>query len=116
MAGKKSKLIVVPNECPFKEEILKEVETYKQQEKDAIKKRFAKPEEDAEMRSETEQLNDLLAHVEKSQAEHEMTNRAEDEEEEYKGDGTSATKENSLKAYFKEFKKVTDLLREEFFW
>jgi len=109
-SDKKKKLIQVPNICPFKEDILKEVEALRKQKEEAKQKlkekwreekrmaRKAKPEQ---QRAE-EGLEGLIENAEKRQKLHETLSVA----------GTSDTTgmphkaDSSVKAYYREFKKV----------
>ncbi|XP_058801452.1 guanine nucleotide-binding protein-like 3 homolog [Phymastichus coffea] len=103
--NKKQKLIQVPNQCPFKEDILKEVEALKKQKEEEKQKR----KEEAKQRKKEEQakagLIGLVADAESKQMEHDAI--------ESTSTATTAGKlekkeENSLKTYYKEFKKVVD--------
>ncbi|XP_076754145.1 nucleostemin 1 [Xylocopa sonorina] len=102
---KKPKLIEVPNQCPFKEDILKEVEVMKKQrEEEKEKLREAAREKKREELAKTG-LQGLVSTAEHKQAEHrEMVVDTVHE----KIKAALAQKENSLKAYYKEFKKVLD--------
>lgn len=104
LKSKKQKLIQVPNICPFKKEVLEEVQEYKQkQEELRLKQREAEKQQRQEaLRSRT--LQSMVAEAERRQDEFDP----ETKEEEKYGNFTSSAKENSLKAYFKEFKKVID--------
>lgn len=116
-SNKLNKLIEVPNTCPFKEEVLKEVAEFKEKEKAARKKSFdfhmgkkkeaeEVEEKDAEMTSDADNLNDLLKSAQSRLAQHEIWGEGQ-------GPSSSDTQfvgrtENSLKAYYKEFRKVVD--------
>ncbi|XP_034946041.1 guanine nucleotide-binding protein-like 3 homolog [Chelonus insularis] len=104
---KKPKLIQVPNQCPFKEDILKEVEALKKQKEEEKQKR--REEAKARKLAEREKiasgdLQSLVSSTENKQQKFEsrtiesiMSNNPE-----------LVKEENSLKAYFKEFKNVVD--------
>ncbi|KAG5670945.1 hypothetical protein PVAND_001174 [Polypedilum vanderplanki] len=103
----KQKLIQIPNVCPFKEKILEEVEADK-----------ARREEEKRERLEKLKLERQEAKKNKHTTLESMVNEANQraeghiEKEEGVNDGSyqnqQRTKENSLKSYFKEFKKVVD--------
>ncbi|XP_054001045.1 guanine nucleotide-binding protein-like 3 homolog [Hylaeus anthracinus] len=102
---KKPKLIQVPNQCPFKEDILKEVEAMKKQhEEEKEKLREAARERKREQLAKSG-LQGLV-----SMAEHKQAERTEMEVDTvHEKIKTAVSKEeNSLKAYYKEFKKVLD--------
>jgi len=99
----KSKLIQIPNICPFKEDILKEVEAAKKlQEEEKLKKRQLLMENRKQ-----ETRKNMIETAAQRDAIHEARNidGNDDTEKEYK---TEQVKENSLKAYFKEFRKVIE--------
>ncbi|KAM7360080.1 nucleostemin 1 [Cochliomyia hominivorax] len=104
--SKKQKLIQIPNICPFKEDILKEVEEAKRRkEEERLKRREA-----FKMEKEQNRLKTLEALVDDAGMRgtvhsimHE--NDTENNEKQYK---ESNSKEQSLKQYFKEFKKVLE--------
>uniref|UniRef100_A0A182NGH3 Guanine nucleotide-binding protein-like 3 homolog n=1 Tax=Anopheles dirus TaxID=7168 RepID=A0A182NGH3_9DIPT len=104
LKSKKQKLIQVPNICPFKKEVIEEVEQYKQiQEGLRLKQRAQqKAQRQEELRSKT--LQSMVADAEKRT---DQFTPETGEAEEY-AHVTGGVKENSLKAYFKEFKKVVD--------
>jgi nuclear GTP-binding protein len=95
----------VPNECPFKEDILKEVEALKKQKEEEKRKRKEARQEQKRQQLANGGLEGLV-------------NDAKNKQSAYKPmevdpieDGTkkAATKEeSSLRAYYKEFKKVVD--------
>ncbi|XP_012221654.1 guanine nucleotide-binding protein-like 3 homolog [Linepithema humile] len=102
---KKSKIMEVPNQCPFKEDILKEVEAMRKQHEEEKQKR----KEAARERKREELAKGGLQG---------LVNRAENKQLAYKSmevdsaqdkiKNAADKKENSLKAYYKEFKKVLD--------
>lgn len=100
--GTKQKLIQIPNVCPFKEDILKEVEAAKKlQEEEKLKRRELLMENRKQ-----ESRKNMIETAAQRDAIHEARNiDGIEEEKEYK---TEQVKENSLKAYFKEFRKVIE--------
>lgn len=97
-------MIQVPNECPFKEDILKEVEMIKKQKEEEKRKR----KEEAQQRKREQLAKGGLEG---------LVNEAKNKQSAYKSmevDSEDQTKnaatkeESSLKAYYKEFKKVLD--------
>ncbi|XP_075148034.1 nucleostemin 1 [Haematobia irritans] len=104
--SKKQKLIQIPNICPFKDDILKEVEeAKKRQEEERLKRREAYRLEKDQNRFKT--LSDLVDDADMRGTVHSIMheNDVVSDEKQYKG---SDTKEQSLKQYFKEFKKVLE--------
>lgn len=101
----KPKMIEVPNQCPFKEDILKEVEAMKKQnEEEKLKQREAAREKRREELAKNG-LKGLVTAAQNKQAEHpEM--EVDTVHEKIKN--AMVKEENSLKAYYKEFKKVLD--------
>lgn len=107
-------MIVVPSICPFKEEILKEAEEFKRREKEERQKAFdrqilkKKEQEDAVMEEEEEpaSLADMIKNAHSRQKQHEIW--SEEGESVNAAADMSTRTENSLKAYYKEFKKVVD--------
>lgn len=104
LKSKKQKLIQVPNICPFKKEVLEEVEEFKQKQEELRQKERErqKAQRQEELRSKT--LQSMVADAEKRQDQFSPEAAEEDEYANVMNGG----KENSLKAYFKEFKKVVD--------
>ncbi|XP_003700447.1 nucleostemin 1 [Megachile rotundata] len=101
----KPKVIEVPNQCPFKEDILKEVEDMrKQREEEKRKLREAAREKKKEELAKGG-LEGLVSSAQRKQAEH---TEMETDNVHEKIKEAVAQKENSLKAYYKEFKKVLD--------
>ncbi|XP_015182839.1 PREDICTED: guanine nucleotide-binding protein-like 3 homolog [Polistes dominula] len=102
----KPKVIEIPNQCPFKEDILKEVEAMKKQNEEEKQKRR----EAAKQKKRTELaengLQGLVKDAQKKVEEHEAM-EIDDNKSQLIKDAV-AEKENSLKAYYKEFKKVLD--------
>ncbi|XP_061390325.1 guanine nucleotide-binding protein-like 3 homolog [Musca vetustissima] len=104
--SKKQKLIQIPNICPFKEDILKEVEeAKKRQEEEKQRKREAIRLERSQNKFKT--LEALADDADMRGTVHTIMheNDVASDEKQYK---TSDTKEQSLKQYFKEFKKVLE--------
>ncbi|CAD1474770.1 unnamed protein product, partial [Heterotrigona itama] len=100
---KKPKIIEVPNQCPFKEDILKEVELMKKQhEEEKQKQREAARQRKREELAKTD-LQGLVSTAQNKQAEHEEI-KVDDVHEKIKI--ALSKEENSLKAYYKEFRKV----------
>lgn len=110
----KSKLIQIPNICPFKEEILGEVAEYKQRQED---ERQQKREQWKLERIQKQQqktsgatLESMVQNAEMRDAIHDAMNTDKSStsagEKVYKGEKST---ENSLKAYFKEFRKVIEM-------
>jgi len=102
--SKKQKLIQIPNICPFKEKILEEVEADKARREEEKKLKLEKIKlERQEAKKKQTTLESMVIdaeqrainHIEKDRPENDQTNQQK-------------TKENSLKSYFKEFKKVVD--------
>uniref|UniRef100_A0A1I8MTR9 Guanine nucleotide-binding protein-like 3 homolog n=1 Tax=Musca domestica TaxID=7370 RepID=A0A1I8MTR9_MUSDO len=104
--SKKQKLIQIPNICPFKEDILKEVEeAKKRQEEEKLRKREAIRLERSQNKFKT--LEALADDADMRGTVHTIMheNDVASDEKQYK---VSDTKEQSLKQYFKEFKKVLE--------
>lgn len=109
LKSKKQKLIQVPNICPFKREILEEVEDHKkfnEQEKQR-KRELLKQHRQESLKGQT--METLAADADRRGHEYDPS-KAETaatlEETEYTN--FAKGKEGSLRAYFKEFKKVID--------
>ncbi|XP_015116216.1 guanine nucleotide-binding protein-like 3 homolog [Diachasma alloeum] len=102
---KKPKMMKIPNQCPFKEEILQEVEVLKKQNALEKEKRRDAAQEAKKAKLTHTNLHTLVSSAEaKAQAHNPETHCTS---------STSPTphvlrEENSLKAYYKEFKKVLD--------
>ncbi|XP_023295808.2 guanine nucleotide-binding protein-like 3 homolog [Lucilia cuprina] len=104
--SKKQKLIQIPNICPFKEDILKEVEeAKKRKEEERIKRREAYKLEKDQNRFKS--LEALVDDADVRGTVHSIMHENETGKNEklYKESGS---KEQSLKQYFKEFKKVLE--------
>ena len=102
---KKRKLIEVPNQCPFKEDILKEVEAMKQQQEEEKQKQRDAARERKRQELAKGGLQGLVSAAENKQVGHEEVKVPAVHE---KIKNALAKEENSLKAYYKEFKKVLD--------
>ncbi|KAI4500450.1 hypothetical protein M0802_004412 [Mischocyttarus mexicanus] len=101
----KPKVIEIPNQCPFKEDILKEVEAMKKHnEEEKQKQREAAKQKKREELAKNG-LQGLVKEAQKKGDEHEAM-EVDDKSQPIKD--AIAHKENSLKAYYKEFKKVLD--------
>ncbi|XP_053694055.1 guanine nucleotide-binding protein-like 3 homolog [Sabethes cyaneus] len=104
--SKKQKLIQVPNICPFKKEILDEVAEHKQfveQEKER-KRELLKQHRQQALQGQT--IESIAEDADKRSQGFDPTKAQPKVQEEYVNVGRG--KEGSLKAYFKEFKKVID--------
>lgn len=101
----KRKLIEVPNQCPFKEDILKEVEAMKQQHEEEKQKQRDAARERKRQELAKGGLQGLVSAAENKQVGHEEVKVPAVHE---KIKNALAKEENSLKAYYKEFKKVLD--------
>lgn len=109
----KSKMIQIPNICPFKEDILKEVAEHKQREEDErLQKReqwkLERIQQQQKKREKT--LEEMVQGAEMRDAIHDALNDGKSNENDggkvYKGEKST---ENSLRAYFKEFRKVIEM-------
>lgn len=105
----KSKMIQVPNICPFKEEVLKEAADYRQHQEDERQKRRDQIKLERQQKPKTKTLTELVENAEMRDAIHTAFNDGKTtvpaDGKVYKGE---QNKENSLKAYFKEFRKVIE--------
>lgn len=108
----KSKLIQIPNICPFKEDILKEVADYKQRQEDEKQQRrdqWKVERQEQQEKKKQQSLAEMVENAEMRDAIHDAINdgkpNATDNGKVYKGEQST---ENSLKAYFKEFRKVVE--------
>ncbi|XP_046828440.1 guanine nucleotide-binding protein-like 3 homolog [Vespa crabro] len=102
----KPKVIEVPNQCPFKEDILKEVEAMKKQNEEEKKKQREAAREKKRDELARNGLQGLVQEAQKKDDEHDIAMDTDDKSQEIKN--AVAREENSLKAYYKEFKKVLD--------
>ena len=101
----KRKVIEVPNQCPFKENILKEVEAMKKQHDEERQKQREAAREKKKQELTKGGLEGLVSAAQHKQAEHK---EMETDTVHEKIKNVLAKEENSLKAYYKEFKKVLD--------
>ncbi|EDV93852.1 guanine nucleotide-binding protein-like 3 homolog [Drosophila grimshawi] len=105
--SKKQKLIQIPNNCPFKDDILKEVEEAKQRkemERQASREKFKAEREQKKTKSLEAMVEDADMRSTVHGIMHE-NDAADDNEKKYKN---ASSKEQSLKQYFKEFRKVIE--------
>ncbi|XP_017752183.1 PREDICTED: guanine nucleotide-binding protein-like 3 homolog [Eufriesea mexicana] len=98
----KPKIIEVPNQCPFKKDILKEVENMKREHEEAKQKLRQKRREELAKTG----LKGLVSSAESKGAQHEASTSMEVDTMHEKIKEAVTKQENSLKAYYKEFKKV----------
>ncbi|XP_023936909.2 guanine nucleotide-binding protein-like 3 homolog [Bicyclus anynana] len=107
--SKKPKPVVIPNVCPFKEDILKEVEAVKKHKEEEKQKRKEQAKLEKQKRLEDKKKNPigidtLVANAEARGKVHDAFKSPETENDnEY---GKDRSQENSLKTYYREFKKV----------
>lgn len=107
----KSKLIQIPNICPFKDNILSEVAEHKQrQEEERQQKReqWKLQHQQQQQRNKEKSLQEIVESANMRDAIHDATNDGKPtviDTKKYKEEKSS---ENSLKAYFKEFRKVIE--------
>lgn len=94
----------VPNQCPFKEDILKEVEAMRKQQEEEKQKRKEEARERKREQLAKDGLQGLVNRAENKQLAHKPMEV--DSQDQMKNAVTK--EENSLKAYYKEFKKVLD--------
>lgn len=101
-SGKKSKKIIIPSICPFKEELLKEAEAYKEHKKqEQIRKREQIiAERSAKKEEEKETLEQVLKLAEMKQKMHKDKPELEDSED------VKKFKNMKTQSLYKEFKKV----------
>lgn len=104
LKSKKQKLIQVPNICPFKKEVLEEVQEYKQKQEEL---RLKQREQEKKQRHESLRSRTLQTMVAEAEKRHDQFNPEQAEDDQY-ANFSADSKESSLKAYFKEFKKVID--------
>ncbi|CAH2075544.1 unnamed protein product, partial [Iphiclides podalirius] len=108
--SKKTKPIQIPNVCPFKEDILKEVEAVKKHKEEEKQKRkeqakFEKQKKLEEKKNNPVAMDKLVANAEARGRVHDVFKGSDNTN----GDvefGKDRQQENSLKTYYREFKKV----------
>ncbi|XP_017784584.1 PREDICTED: guanine nucleotide-binding protein-like 3 homolog [Nicrophorus vespilloides] len=106
-AKKKQPIINVPNHCPFKEDILKEVEALKKQkEEEKQKQRDLAKLERQKKKEESKAGQSLEGLVVNAEARGKVHDTLMPDSEQLSE--LNKNQENSLKAYYKEFKKVID--------
>ncbi|KAI5644041.1 GNL3L/Grn1 putative GTPase domain-containing protein [Phthorimaea operculella] len=108
--SKKPKVIQVPNGCPFKEDILKEVEAIKKHKEEERQKRkeLAKLEKQKKMeekKNSNMSMDSLVANAQTRGKVHDALKGAGTVSDDVQF-GKDKTQENSLKTYYREFKKV----------
>ncbi|CAH0728982.1 unnamed protein product, partial [Brenthis ino] len=109
--SKKTKPIQIPNVCPFKEDILKEVEAVKKHKEEERQKKREQAKLDKQKKLEEKadkpsvSMDTLVKNAQARGKVHEAFKDNESQSDEIKF-GKDRQQENSLKAYYKEFKKV----------
>nr|AAM49824.1 AT23067p [Drosophila melanogaster] len=105
--SKKQKLIQIPNICPFKDDILKEVEEAKQrQEAERLARREAFKAEREQNKIKT--LESMVEDADMRSTVHGIMHENDAQDQDEKKYKNAVTKEQSLKQYFKEFRKVIE--------
>jgi len=108
--GKKNKIITVPNICPFKSQILEEVAEYKKRKEEERLKQRELWKKEQETKKEQEKsstdLETLVSNAQARQVLHEKFNY--DPVEKETESRTNSKSDGSVKAYYKEFKKVIE--------
>jgi len=105
----KSKMIQVPNICPFKEEILKEAADYRQHQEDEKQKKRNQIKLDREQqKSKRKSLTELVQNAQERIDLHLAFNEGDAPQADKQTYKCEQEKEQSLKAYFKEFRKVIE--------
>lgn len=106
--GKKNKLITVPNICPFKEDILKDVSEFKkklEEEKEKQREIWKAEREAKKINQSASNLENLVDLAKNKLKLHEQFDKKVDKEEDIKTYGKSDV---STKPYHREFKKVVE--------
>ncbi|KAL4710532.1 hypothetical protein ACJJTC_008934 [Scirpophaga incertulas] len=106
--SKKPKALVVPNVCPFKEDILKEVEAVKKHKEEERLKRKEMAKLDKQKKLEEKKntnisMDTLVANAEARGKVHDVFINNKNNDVDF---GNDRKQENSLKTYYREFKKV----------
>ena len=101
----KQKLIQIPNVCPFKEKIIEEVEADKARREEEKQQKLEKLKLERQEAKKKNTLESMVVDAEQRAESH--VEKKEDETDNFQN-SQQRTKENSLKSYFKEFKKVVD--------
>lgn len=96
-------MMQIPNQCPFKEDILKEIEAMKKQQQEEKQKQKEAAREKKQLAK--GDLKGLVNQAQNKQLAHESM-QVDSARDQIKNAITK--EENSLKAYYKEFKKVLD--------
>ncbi|KAK9687585.1 GNL3L/Grn1 putative GTPase [Popillia japonica] len=103
----KQNIIQVPNICPFKEDILKEVEILKKQkEEEKQKRKEAAKLEKKKLKEDQAKAGDINNLVANAEAKNKLYDTLTPNEGVH--NNKSGKQENSLKAYYKEFRKVIE--------
>ncbi|XP_011877644.1 PREDICTED: guanine nucleotide-binding protein-like 3 homolog [Vollenhovia emeryi] len=100
---KKSKMVEIPNQCPFKEDILKEVEAMRKQHEEEKRKQKEVAREKKREQLAKGGLQGLVNQAQNKQSTYKPMEVGSDPIK-----NAVSKEENSLKAYYKEFKKVLD--------
>ncbi|KAK7863424.1 hypothetical protein R5R35_006503 [Gryllus longicercus] len=105
-SGKKDKVLHIPNLCPFKEDMLKEMlQQQKQKEEEKRAKKEALKLERAKKKQETNTFDSLVEDANKKQENHEqMQDETMFDEEE----NNIQDKKDNMQKFYKEFRKVID--------
>ncbi|KAM3961640.1 nucleostemin 1 [Aphomia sociella] len=108
--SKKPKPVQIPNVCPFKEDILKEVEAVKKHKEEERQKRreqakLEKQKKNEEKKNGNVSMNTLVANAEARGKVHDAF-KVNDNVSDQAEIGKDRRQENSLKTYYREFKKV----------
>ncbi|CRK88155.1 CLUMA_CG001940, isoform A [Clunio marinus] len=104
----KQKLIQIPNICPFKEEILKDVEADKARREEEKKEKLEKMKLERLEAKKKQTLESIVSDAAERGDNHVEKDGNDDVRKKIENQNNQKTKENSLKSYFKEFKKVVD--------
>lgn len=98
-------MMQIPNQCPFKEDILKEIEAMKKQQQEEKQKQKEVAREKKREQLAKGDLKGLVNQAQNKQLAHESM-QVDSARDQIKN--AISKEENSLKAYYKEFKKVLD--------